>query len=240
MPKVTVDGVEIEVPQGATVLQACELAGKEIPRFCYHERLSIAGNCRMCLVEVAPGPPKPQASCALPAADGQAIRTDTADGQEGARGGDGVPAHQPPARLPDLRPGRRMRPPGPGDGLWPRLPRYEENKRAIEDKYMGPVIKTSMTRCIQCTRCIRFSERGRRRAEIGMLYRGEDSQITSYLEHAVSGELSGNLADVCPVGALLQKPQTSRAARGSCGGCPGSTSWTRSGRISASTFASAR
>ena len=121
MPKVTVDGVEIEVPQGATVLQACELAGKEIPRFCYHERLSIAGNCRMCLVEVAPGPPKPQASCALPAADGQTIRTDTRDGQEGARGGDGVPAHQPPARLPDLRPGRRMRPAGPGDGLWPQL-----------------------------------------------------------------------------------------------------------------------
>jgi ferredoxin len=120
MPTVKVDGIEIEVPQGATVLQACELAGKEIPRFCYHERLSIAGNCRMCLVEVKPGPPKPQASCALPAADGQEISTMSPTVQEGAGRGDGVPAHQPPARLPDLRPGRRVRPPGPGHGLWPR------------------------------------------------------------------------------------------------------------------------
>ncbi len=102
MPKVTVDGVELDVPQGATVLQACELAGKEIPRFCYHERLSIAGNCRMCLVEVAPGPPKPQASCALPTAEGQVDQDRQPDGEEGARRGDGVPAHQPPARLPDL------------------------------------------------------------------------------------------------------------------------------------------
>ena len=138
MPKVTVDGIELEVPQGATVLQACELAGKEIPRFCYHERLSIAGNCRMCLVEVAPGPPKPQACCALPAADGQMIRTDTRDGQEGARGGDGVPAHQPPARLPDLRPGRRMRPPGPGDGLWPRLHPLRGEQAGDRRQIYGP------------------------------------------------------------------------------------------------------
>ena len=159
MPKVTVDGIEIEVPQGATVLQACELAGKEIPRFCYHERLSIAGNCRMCLVEVAPGPPKPQASCALPAADGQAIRTDSADGQEGARGGDGVPAHQPPARLPDLRPGRRVRPAGPGDGLWPRLHRATTRTSARSTTNIwARSIKTAMTRCIQCTRCVRFAE----------------------------------------------------------------------------------
>ncbi len=138
MPKVTVDGVEIEVPQGATVLQACELAGKEIPRFCYHERLSIAGNCRMCLVEVAPGPPKPQASCALPAADGQTIRTDTRDGEEGPRRGDGVPAHQPPARLPDLRPGRRVRPSGPGDGLWPSVLALRREQASHRRQVHGP------------------------------------------------------------------------------------------------------
>ena len=119
--------------------------------------------------------------------------------------------------------------------------RFEENKRAIDDKYMGPVIKTSMTRCIQCTRCIRFSSEVAGVDEIGMLYRGEDSQITSYLEQAVTGELAGNLADVCPVGALLQKPQSFRErARGSCAGCRASTSWTRSAPTSASTSASAR
>src|SRR5438270_977068 len=207
MPKVTVDGVELEVPQGATVLQACELAGKEIPRFCYHERLSIAGNCRMCLVEVAPGPPKPQASCALPAADGQTSGADTAMVNQ-ARGvvlefllisdplGCAICDQGGECDLQDqaMAYGRSFS-------------RFEENKRAIDDKYMGPVIKTSMTRCIQCTRCIRFSSEVAGVDEIGMLYRGEDSQITSYLEHAVGGELAGNLADVCPVGALLQKPQ---------------------------------
>ncbi len=120
MPTAKVNGVEVEFEPGMTVLQVAELAGEEIPRFCYHERLSIAGNCRMCLVEVKPGPPKPQASCALPAAEGQEIITNIADGEEGARGGDGVPADQPPAGLPDLRPGRRVRPAGPVHGLRPR------------------------------------------------------------------------------------------------------------------------
>jgi NADH-quinone oxidoreductase subunit G len=207
MPKVTVDGVELEVPQGATVLQACELAGKEIPRFCYHERLSIAGNCRMCLVEVAPGPPKPQASCALPAADGQMIRTDTPMVKKAREGVMEFLLINHPLDCPICDQGGECDLQDQAMAYGRSFSRFEENKRAIDDKYMGPVIKTSMTRCIQCTRCIRFSEEVAGVPELGMLYRGEDSQITSYLERTVTSELAGNLADVCPVGALLQKPQ---------------------------------
>ncbi|MXO85395.1 NADH-quinone oxidoreductase subunit G [Altererythrobacter aurantiacus] len=206
MPKVTVDGQEIEVPNGATVLQACELAGKEIPRFCYHERLSIAGNCRMCLVEVKPGPPKPQASCALPATDGQEIRTDT-DMVKTAR--EGVMEFlliNHPLDCPicdqggecDLQDQSMMY----GRGAT----RYEENKRAVTEKYMGPLIKTIMTRCIHCTRCVRFSEEIAGVDEIGAIYRGEDMQITTYLEQAASHELSANVIDLCPVGALTSRP----------------------------------
>jgi NADH-quinone oxidoreductase subunit G len=206
MPKVTVDGVEIEVPQGATVLQACELAGKEIPRFCYHERLSIAGNCRMCLVEVAPGPPKPQASCALPAADGQAIRTDTPMVKKAREGVMEFLLINHPLDCPICDQGGECDLQDQAMAYGRSFSRFEENKRAIDDKYMGPIIKTSMTRCIQCTRCIRLAEEVAGVPEIGMLYRGEDSQITTYLERTVTSELAGNLADVCPVGALLQKP----------------------------------
>ena len=207
MPKVTVDGIAIEVLQGATVLQACELAGKEIPRFCYHERLSIAGNCRMCLVEVAPGPPKPQASCALPAADGQAIRTDSAMVKKAREGVMEFLLINHPLDCPICDQGGECDLQDQAMAYGRGFTRFEENKRAIEDKYMGPVIKTAMTRCIQCTRCIRFSEEVAGVPELGMLYRGEDAQITSYLERAVTSELAGNLADICPVGALLQKPQ---------------------------------
>jgi len=207
MPKVTVDGIEVEVPAGATVLQACELAGKEIPRFCYHERLSIAGNCRMCLVEVAPGPPKPQASCALPAADGQAIRTDTPMVKKAREGVMEFLLINHPLDCPICDQGGECDLQDQAMAYGRPFSRFEENKRAIDDKYMGPVIKTAMTRCIQCTRCIRFAEEVAGVPEIGMLYRGEDSQITTYLEQAVTTELAGNLADVCPVGALLQKPQ---------------------------------
>jgi NADH-quinone oxidoreductase subunit G len=207
MPKVTVDGIELEVPQGATVLQACELAGKEIPRFCYHERLSIAGNCRMCLVEVAPGPPKPQASCALPAADGQTIRTDTAMVKKAREGVMEFLLINHPLDCPICDQGGECDLQDQAMAYGRSFTRFEENKRAVEDKYFGPVIKTSMTRCIQCTRCIRFSSEVAGIDEIGMLYRGEDAQITTYLERTATGELAGNLADVCPVGALLQKPQ---------------------------------
>ncbi len=207
MPKVTVDGVEIDVPQGATVLQACELAGKEIPRFCYHERLSIAGNCRMCLVEVAPGPPKPQASCALPAADGQAIRTDSEMVKKAREGVMEFLLINHPLDCPICDQGGECDLQDQAMAYGRSFSRFKENKRAVDDKYMGPVIKTSMNRCIQCTRCVRLAEEVAGVPEIGMLYRGEDSQITTYLERTVTSELAGNLADVCPVGALLQKPQ---------------------------------
>ncbi|HEU5482873.1 MAG TPA: NADH-quinone oxidoreductase subunit NuoG, partial [Sphingomicrobium sp.] len=207
MPKVTVDDVEIEVPQGATVLQACELAGKEIPRFCYHERLSIAGNCRMCLVEVAPGPPKPQASCALPAADGQAIRTDSAMVKKAREGVMEFLLINHPLDCPICDQGGECDLQDQAMAYGRSFTRFDENKRAVDDKYFGPIIKTSMNRCIQCTRCVRFADEVAGTPEIGMLYRGEDAQITTYLEQAVTTELAGNLADVCPVGALLQKPQ---------------------------------
>ncbi|NJC06777.1 NADH-quinone oxidoreductase subunit G [Sphingomonas kaistensis] len=207
MPKVTVDGEEIEVPAGATVLQACELAGKEIPRFCYHERLSIAGNCRMCLVEVAPGPPKPQASCALPAADGQTIRTDTAMVKKAREGVMEFLLINHPLDCPICDQGGECDLQDQAMAYGRSSSRFDENKRSVDDKYMGPVIKTAMTRCIQCTRCVRFAEEVAGTPELGMLYRGEDAQITAYLERALTSELSGNLADLCPVGALLQAPQ---------------------------------
>jgi len=207
MPKVTVDGQEIEVPAGATVLQACELAGKEIPRFCYHERLSIAGNCRMCLVEVAPGPPKPQASCALPAADNQVIRTDTAMVKKAREGVMEFLLINHPLDCPICDQGGECDLQDQAMAYGRSMSRFDENKRSVDDKYMGPIIKTAMTRCIQCTRCVRFAEEVAGTPEVGLLYRGEDLQITAYLERALTSELSGNLADLCPVGALLQKPQ---------------------------------
>ncbi len=206
MPKVTVDGVEIEVPQGATVLQACELAGKEIPRFCYHERLSIAGNCRMCLVEVKPGPPKPQASCALPATDGQEIRTDSEMVKKAREGVMEFLLINHPLDCPICDQGGECDLQDQSVAYGRGASRYHEHKRAVTEKYMGPLIKTVMTRCIQCTRCVRFSEEIAGVDEIGALYRGENMQITTYLERAASHELSANVIDLCPVGALTSRP----------------------------------
>jgi NADH-quinone oxidoreductase subunit G len=206
MPKVTVDGLEIEVPAGATVLQACELAGKEIPRFCYHERLSIAGNCRMCLVEVAPGPPKPQASCALPATEGQIIRTDSAMVKKAREGVMEFLLINHPLDCPICDQGGECDLQDQSVAYGRGASRYDENKRAVTEKYMGPLVKTTMTRCIQCTRCIRFAEEVAGIEEIGAIGRGENMQITSYLERAVTSELSGNVVDLCPVGALTSKP----------------------------------
>lgn len=211
MPKVTVDGVEIEVPAGATVMQACELAGKEIPRFCYHERLSIAGNCRACLVEVSPGPPKPQASCALPAAEGQVIHTDTPMVKKAQEGALEFLLINHPLECPicdeagecDLQDQVIAFGRGPS--------RFKEAKRAVTEKNMGPLIKTVMTRCIHCTRCVRFVDEVGGVDEIGALYRGEDMQISTYLEGAVTSELSGNIIDLCPVGALTSKPNAFKA-----------------------------
>ncbi len=206
MPKVTVDGIEIEVPQGATVLQAAELAGKEIPRFCYHERLSIAGNCRMCLVEVKPGPPKPQASCALPAAEGQEIRTDSEMVKKAREGVMEFLLINHPLDCPICDQGGECDLQDQAMAYGKGGSRYEENKRAVTEKYMGPIVKTAMTRCIHCTRCVRFAEEVAGVEEIGAIGRGEGMEITSYLEGAVHSELSGNVVDLCPVGALTSKP----------------------------------
>jgi NADH-quinone oxidoreductase subunit G len=211
MPKVTVDGVEIEVPQGATVLQACELAGKEIPRFCYHERLSIAGNCRMCLVEVAPGPPKPQASCALPAAEGQTIKTDTPMVKKAREGVMEFLLINHPLDCPICDQGGECDLQDQAVAYGRGHSRFDENKRAVDDKYFGPIVKTSMNRCIQCTRCVRFAEEVAGTPTIGIMFRGEDEQITTYLEGAFNSELAGNLVDLCPVGALLSKPYSFEA-----------------------------
>ncbi len=206
MPKAKVNGVEIEFENGMTVLQVAELAGEEIPRFCYHERLSIAGNCRMCLVEVKPGPPKPQASCALPAADNQEIFTNTPMVEKARKGVMEFLLINHPLDCPICDQGGECDLQDQSMGYGRDGTRYEENKRAVEEKYMGPLIKTVMTRCIQCTRCVRFVTEVAGVPDIGLISRGEDVEITTYLDKAVASELSANVIDLCPVGALTSKP----------------------------------
>src|SRR5579864_7463557 len=206
MPIAKVNGQEIEFQPGMTVLQVAELAGEEIPRFCYHERLSIAGNCRMCLVEVKPGPPKPQASCALPAADGQEIFTDSEMTRKARQGVMEFLLINHPLDCPICDQGGECDLQDQSMGYGRDGTRYEENKRAVEEKFMGPLIKTVMTRCIQCTRCVRFISEVAGEPEIGLISRGEDVEITTYLESAVTSELSANIIDLCPVGALTSKP----------------------------------
>ncbi|MCH8685351.1 NADH-quinone oxidoreductase subunit NuoG [Pedomonas mirosovicensis] len=205
MPKLTVDGIEVEVPAGATVLQACEVAGKEIPRFCYHERLSIAGNCRMCLVEQEKAP-KPIASCAMPAADGMVIHTNTPKVKKAREGVMEFLLINHPLDCPICDQGGECDLQDEAMAYGRGFSRYDENKRAVTEKYMGPLIKTQMTRCIHCTRCVRFAEEVAGVEEIGAIYRGENMQITTYLEKAVTSELSANVIDLCPVGALTSKP----------------------------------
>jgi NADH-quinone oxidoreductase subunit G len=206
MPIAKVDGVEVEFEPGMNVLQVAELAGKEIPRFCYHERLSIAGNCRMCLVEVKPGPPKPQASCALPAAENMEIFTDTPMVKKARHGVMEFLLINHPLDCPICDQGGECDLQDQAMGYGRDDSRYVENKRAVEEKFMGPVIKTVMTRCIQCTRCVRFITEVAGVPEIGLISRGEDVEITTYLDKAVTSELSGNAVDLCPVGALTHKP----------------------------------
>jgi NADH-quinone oxidoreductase subunit G len=205
MPKLTVDGIEVEVPAGATILQACEAAGAEIPRFCYHERLSIAGNCRMCLVEMEKSP-KPIASCAMPAADGQVISTTTPKVKKAREGVMEFLLINHPLDCPICDQGGECDLQDQSIAYGKGHTRYHENKRAVTEKYMGPLIKTVMTRCIHCTRCVRFAEEIAGVEDIGAIGRGENMQITSYLEAAVASELSGNVIDLCPVGALTSKP----------------------------------
>ena len=204
MPKVKVDGVEIEVPLGATVLQACELAGKEIPRFCYHERLTIAGNCRMCLVEVKPGPPKPQASCALPAADNQEIFTQTPMVKKAREGVMEFLLINHPLDCPICDQGGECDLQDQAVGYGSDHSRYHENKRAVKDKDLGPLVKTVMTRCIHCTRCIRFSTEIAGVSELGATSRGEGmedgEEFVHLLAHADDDAGLGNNRSVRMLG----------------------------------------
>jgi len=205
MPKLTIDGREIEVEAGLTILQACELAGIEIPRFCYHERLSIAGNCRMCLVKMERAP-KPIASCAMPVAEGMVVYTDTPEVRKMRRSVMEFLLINHPLDCPICDQGGECDLQDQAMGYGFDRSRYHENKRAVKDKYMGPLIKTIMTRCIHCTRCIRFATEIAGVPELGATGRGENMEVGTYVEKALTSELSGNMIDLCPVGALTSKP----------------------------------
>jgi NADH-quinone oxidoreductase subunit G len=205
MPKLTIDGVEIEVPAGITVLQACEMAGVEVPRFCYHERLSVAGNCRMCLVEMEKSP-KPVASCAMPASDGMVIKTNTPMVKKAREGVMEFLLINHPLDCPICDQGGECDLQDQAMAYGAGLSRFHENKRAVKDKYMGPLVETHMTRCIHCTRCIRFITEVAGVEELGATGRGEHMEVGTYVEKALSSELSANIIDLCPVGALTGKP----------------------------------
>jgi NADH-quinone oxidoreductase subunit G len=217
--KILVDGVEVDVPPEFTLLQACEQAGAEVPRFCYHDRLSIAGNCRMCLVEVKGGPPKPQASCAMavkdlrPGAGGAPPEVFTKSPMV-KKAREGVMEFllvNHPLDCPICDQGGECDLQDQALAFGGDSSRFIENKRAVEDKYIGPLVKTAMNRCIHCTRCVRFTAEIAGTGDMGAIGRGEDMEITTYLESAMTSELQGNVADLCPVGALLPKPQNFRA-----------------------------
>ena len=213
MTKLIVDGNEIEVPPEYTLLQACEAGGAEIPRFCFHERLSIAGNCRMCLIEVA-GVPKPQASCAMavkdlmPNKDGspKVLNTRSPMVRKAREGVMEFLLINHPLDCPICDQGGECDLQDQSMAYGIDSSRFHENKRAVEDKYFGALVKTSMNRCIQCTRCVRFATEVAGVSELGATGRGEDMEITTYLEEAMRSELQGNVVDLCPVGALTSKP----------------------------------
>ena len=205
MLKLKVNDTEIEVEEGLTVLQACEQAGAEIPRFCYHEKLSIAGNCRMCLVEMEKSP-KPIASCAMPATDGMVIKTNTEKIEKSRKGVMEFLLANHPLDCPVCDQGGECDLQDQSMFYGIDKSRFKENKRHVPEKYMGPLIKTQMTRCIHCTRCIRFATEVAGVPELGAIGRGEDMQITTYLEKAMESEMSANVIDLCPVGALTSKP----------------------------------
>ncbi len=205
MLKLKVNEIDVEVEEGLTVLQACEKAGVEIPRFCYHEKLSIAGNCRMCLVEMEKSP-KPIASCAMPATDGMKIKTNTEFVEKARKGVMEFLLANHPLDCPVCDQGGECDLQDQSMFYGVDKSRFKENKRAVPEKNMGPLIKTQMTRCIHCTRCVRFATEIAGVPEIGAIGRGEDMEITTYLEQSVKSELSGNVIDLCPVGALTSKP----------------------------------
>lgn len=214
MAKLKVDGKEIEVPDHFTLLQACEEAGAEVPRFCFHERLSVAGNCRMCLVEVKGGPPKPAASCAMgvrdirggPNGELPEVFTNTPMVKKAREGVMEFLLINHPLDCPICDQGGECDLQDQAMAFGIDESRYSENKRAVEDKYIGPLVKTVMNRCIHCTRCVRFTTEVAGITELGLIGRGEDAEITTYLEQAMTSELQGNVVDLCPVGALTSKP----------------------------------
>jgi NADH-quinone oxidoreductase subunit G len=219
MPKIKIDGVEGEFENGTTLLQACEQMGAEVPRFCYHDRLSIAGNCRMCLVEVKGGPPKPQASCAMsvndlrPGPNGEApeVFTNTPMVKKAREGVMEFLLINHPLDCPVCDQGGECDLQDQAMAYGKAGNRFHENKRAVEDKDFGPLVKTEMTRCIQCTRCVRFTTEVAGITDMGLTGRGEDVEITTYLDQIITSELQGNIIDLCPVGALTSKPYEFKA-----------------------------
>ncbi|VAW19332.1 NADH-ubiquinone oxidoreductase chain G [hydrothermal vent metagenome] len=219
MAQIKVDGKLVEVPDHFTLMQAAEAAGAEVPRFCYHERLSVAGNCRMCLVEIKGGPPKPQASCAMgvkdlrPGPNGEVpeMFTNTPMVKKAREGVMEFLLINHPLDCPICDQGGECDLQDQAMAYGVSGSRFNENKRAVENKYIGPLVKTMMTRCIHCTRCVRFSTEVAGISELGLIGRGEDAEITTYLERAMSSELQGNIIDLCPVGALTSRPYAFKA-----------------------------
>src|SRR6201988_5282199 len=214
MTKLIIDGKEIEVPAEYTLLQACEEAGAEVPRFCFHDRLSMAGNCRMCLVEVKGGPPKPTASCAMavkdlrpgPKGEPPVVETNSPMAKKAREGVMEFLLINHPLDCPICDQGGECDLQDQAMAYGVDASRYRENKRAVEDKYVGVLVKTIMNRCIHCTRCVQFMTEVAGVPELGAIGRGEDTEITTYLEQAMTSELQGNIVDLCPVGALTSKP----------------------------------
>ncbi|MFA5581398.1 MAG: NADH-quinone oxidoreductase subunit NuoG, partial [Paracoccaceae bacterium] len=212
--KIIIDGREIEVDPAMTLIQACDVAGIEVPRFCYHERLSIAGNCRMCLVEVVGGPPKPAASCAMqvrdlrPGPDGQPpqVRTNSPMVRKAREGVMEFLLINHPLDCPICDQGGECDLQDQAMAYGVDFSRYREPKRAVEDLYLGPLVETHMTRCISCTRCVRFTTEVAGITQMGQTGRGEDAEITTYLGQTLDSNLQGNIIDLCPVGALVSKP----------------------------------
>lgn len=211
MPKLTINDQEVEVEPGTSIIQAAEQIGVEIPRFCYHDKLSVPANCRMCLVEVEGGPPKPVASCAMACGEGMVVKTESDMVKKARKGVMEMLLINHPLDCPICDQGGECDLQDQAVAYGYDRSRYAENKRAVKDKNLGPLIKTIMTRCINCTRCVRFGEEIAGTTELGQLNRGEDAEIGTFIEKAVSTELSGNMIDICPVGALTSKPYAFKA-----------------------------
>ncbi len=211
MPKLTIDGIEIEVEAGTSILQASEQLGIEVPRFCYHDKLSVPANCRMCLVEVEGGPPKPAASCAMACGEGMVVKTDSPMVQKARKGVMEMLLINHPLDCPICDQGGECDLQDQAVAYGMDRSRFKENKRAVPDKELGPLISTTMTRCINCTRCVRFAEEIAGTPVLGQMNRGEEVEIGTFIDELVSTELSGNLIDVCPVGALTSKPYAFKA-----------------------------